>query len=281
MAEARENNEIGVTRIGKTEFQWGTRTYLMGIINLSPDSFSGDGFRDTDDAILKAQQMVSDGADIIDVGGESTRPGADPVTVEEELSRVLPFIRRAAGVLNVPVSIDAYKLEVAQRALDAGAAMINDVSGLKEPGLAKLAAQRKVPIILTSNERGKNVKNVVSTVDTTLHKLIDAALKAGVDRESIIIDPGIGFGKTQEQNLELLRRLDELKAINRPILLGTSRKSVIFNVVGEHAESRLVGTAASVAIGISKGVDIIRVHDVKHMKLIAQMSDAIVRGSVK
>jgi dihydropteroate synthase len=280
MAEAKENNEIGVTSIGKSVFQWGTRTYLMGIINLSPDSFSGDGFRDTDDAILKAQQMVSEGADIIDVGGESTRPGADPVTVEEELSRVLPFIRRAAGVLNVPVSIDAYKLEVAQRALDAGAAMINDISGLKEPGMVELVAQRKVPIVLTSNERGQTVEDIVSTVDTTLHKLIDAALKAGVERENMIIDPGIGFGKTQEQNLELLRRLEELKAINHPILLGTSRKSVIFNVVGKDEEARLVGTAASVAISISKGADIIRVHDVKQMKLIAKMSDAIVRDQV-
>ncbi|MGA2158295.1 MAG: dihydropteroate synthase [Dehalococcoidia bacterium] len=277
MAEAREENYLGVTSIGKTVFQWGTLTYVMGIINLSPDSFSGDGFRDTEDAILKAQQMVQDGADIIDVGGESTRPGADPVTVEEELGRVLPFIRRAAGILNVPVSIDAYKVEVAVRALDAGAAMINDISGLKETELVQLAAQRKVPIILTSNERGKNVKEIVSAVDTTLHKLIDAALKAGVERENIIVDPGIGFGKTQEQNLELLRRLDELKAICRPVLLGTSRKSVIYNVVGEDMEARMIGTAASVAIGISKGADIVRVHDVKQMKLIAKMSDAIVR----
>ncbi len=273
-----DNRDLGETQCGGSVFEWGKRTYIMGIINLSPDSFSGDGFRDTDDAIARAQQMVSEGADIIDVGGESTRPGADPVTVEEELGRVLPFIRRAAGILKAPVSIDAYKLEVARRALDAGAAMINDISGLKETGLAKLAAQRKTPIILTSNERGKSVKDIVSTVDTTLHKLIDAALKAGVERENIIIDPGIGFGKTQEQNLELLRRLGELKAIERPILLGTSRKSVIFNTVGQDAEARLIGTAASVAIGIAGGADMVRVHDVKHMKLIARMSDAIVRG---
>jgi dihydropteroate synthase len=251
----------------------------MGILNLSPDSFSGDGLRSVDDAMLKAQRMVEEGADIIDVGGESTRPGADPVMVEEELKRVMPFIRKAAKVLKVPVSIDTYKLEVARQALDAGAAMINDVWGMqKETGLADLAAERKVPIALTSNQRGQIVEDIVPAVLASLHNLVDAALEAGIARENIIIDPGIGFGKTQEQNLELLNRLDELKAVKCPILLGTSRKSVIFNVVGNEAEARLIGTAASVAIGIGKGADIVRVHDVKQIKMIAKMSDAIVRG---
>ncbi|MHB8086120.1 MAG: dihydropteroate synthase [Dehalococcoidia bacterium] len=269
----------GVTRCGNSVFHWGTRTYVMGILNLSLDSFSGDGLRSVDDAMLQAQRMVEEGADIIDVGGESTRPGADPIMVQEELKRVMPFIRKAAKVLHVPISIDTYKLEVARQALDAGAAMINDVWGMqKETGLADLAAERKVPIALTSNQRGQIIEDIVPAVLRSLHNLVNAALEAGIDRENIIIDPGIGFGKTQEQNLELLNRLDELKAVKRPILLGTSRKSVIFNVVGHEVEERLLGTAASVAIGISRGADIVRVHDVKQMKMIAKMSDAIVRG---
>jgi dihydropteroate synthase len=251
----------------------------MGIINLSPDSFSGDGLASAENALQQAQQMIAEGADIIDVGGESTRPQSKPVSMEEEIARIVPFIREAAKVLPVPISIDTYKYEVARQALDAGANIINDVSGLREdPDLVKLAAERDVPIILTSNERGHAVTNIMKSVTANLSKLILTAEEAGVAWRNIILDPGIGFGKTPEQNIEIMRRLDELKALKRPILLGTSRKSFIGKVLGTEVDDRVEGTGATVAIGIVKGADIVRVHDVRYMSIICRMSDAIVRG---
>jgi len=274
-------SSIGVTRCGDTLFRWGTRTYVMGIINLSPDSFSGDGCSDIEAALEKAQQMVRDGADIIDVGGESTRPGSTPIPAEDELKRVVPFLKQVARLINVPLSIDTYKTDVARLALDAGAGIINDISGLRlNPDLVKLAAARSVPIILTSNERGGKVERIIESVINNLKHLICIALDAGVTRNNIIIDPGIGFGKTQQQNLEILRRLNEFKILQRPILIGASRKSVIGNVLDLPAEQRLEGTAATVAIGICKGADVVRVHDVKQMALVCRMSDAIVRGEI-
>jgi len=253
----------------------------MGIINLSPDSFSGDGCSDIEAALERAQQMVSDGADIIDVGGESTRPGSTPIPAEDELKRVVPFLKQVARLINVPLSIDTYKTDVARLALDAGAGIINDISGLRlNPDLVKLAAARSVPIILTSNERGGKVERIIESVINNLKHLICIALDAGVTRNNIIIDPGIGFGKTQQQNLEILRRLNEFKILQRPILIGASRKSVIGNVLDLPAEQRLEGTAATVAIGICKGADVVRVHDVKQMALVCRMSDAIVRGEI-
>lgn len=267
------------THCGKTVFHWGTRTYVMGIINLSPDSFSGDGLCDDKVALARAEKMVEDGADIIDVGGESTRPDSAPIVAEEEIRRVVPFIKAAANVLSVPVSVDTYKTEVARRALDAGAAMINDVSGLSvEPDLVVLAAQRNVPIVLTANQRGRKVASIMESVMGDLRKLLDIVTEAGVRRENVIIDPGIGFGKTVEQNLEIVRRLDELRALGRPVLLGTSRKSFIGRVLRSGVEDRFAGTAATVAIGICRGADMVRVHDVKQMKLVCCMSDAVVRG---
>jgi dihydropteroate synthase len=269
----------GETRCKNAVFHWGMRTYIMGIINLSPDSFSGDGLSSPKSALERAQRMVEEGADIIDVGGESTRPLSNPLPVEEEIARVVPFIEEAARVLSVPISVDTYKYEVARQALDAGANIINDISGLKEvPGLVKLASERNMPIILTSNERGQPVANIMESVSGNLARLIAVAEKAGVAWSNIIVDPGIGFGKTVEQNLEIIRRLDELKTLGRPILLGTSRKSFIGKVLGTEADNRLEGTAATVAIGIVKGADIVRVHDVAHMKIICRMSDAVVRG---
>ena len=268
----------GETRCKNTVFHWGSRTYIMGIINLSPDSFSGDGLASPKNALERAQKMIAEGADIIDVGGESTRPLSNPVSFEEEVARVVPFIREAAKVLPVPVSVDTYRYETARQALDAGASIINDVSGLREaPDLVKLAAERNVPIILTSNERGHPVTNIMESVIGNLARLISAAEKVGVAWHNISIDPGIGCGKTPEQNLEIMRRLDELKSLGRPILLGTSRKSFIGKVLGTEADNRVEGTAATVAIGIAKGADIVRVHDVAHMKIICRMSDAIVR----
>lgn len=270
----------------------------MGIVNLSPDSFSGDGVEDARSALLKAKQMAADGADIVDVGGESTRPGAAPLPVEQELRRVIPVVEKLHKELSIPLSVDTYKFEVARQAVDSGASMINDIWGLKkEPRLAELAAERKIPIILMSNQRDVSPRHdadfpdIVSVVIADLQKAMEQALAAGVPRENIIIDPGIGFGKTQEQNLDLLRRLEELKALGSPILLGSSRKSVIGWVVDltpeqrkqgkafvPPANPRLEGTAATIALGIARGVDMVRVHDVREMARVCKMSDALVRG---
>jgi len=277
--QARGGPSPGVTRCGKTTFHWGERTYVMGIVNVSPDSFSGDGLDSADAAVAQAQRFVTEGVDILDVGGESTRPGSSSTSVDEELRRVIPVLERLVGKVKVPLSVDTYKFDVARRALDAGAEMINDIWGLnKEPRLAELAAEKGVPIILMSNQRDKPRRNIISAVLSDLKKSIDVALDAGVLWENIIIDPGIGFGKTLEQNLELVRRLDELKVLGMPILLGTSRKSMIGLVLDLPPEQRLEGTAASSAIGIARGADIIRVHDVKELIRISRMSDAIIRS---
>jgi len=277
--KARGGSSQGVTYCGKTTFNWGERTYVMGIINVSPDSFSGDGLNNIDAAVAQAQRFVAEGVDILDVGGESTRPHSSPISVDEELRRVIPVLERLAGKVEVPLSVDTYKFEVAHRALDAGVEMINDIWGLqKEPRLAELAAERAVPIVLMSNQREDPQRKIVTAVIADLKRAIDLALDAGVPWENIIVDPGVGFGKTLEQNLELVRRLDALKALGRPILLGTSRKSMIGLVLELPPEQRLEGTAASVAIGIAKGADIIRVHDVKEMIRVCRMSDAIIRG---
>ncbi len=277
--EERGGQSVGETRCGGATFRWGERTYVMGIVNVSPDSFSGDGLSSVEAAVEQARRFVADGADIIDVGGESTRPGSSPISVEEELRRVIPVVEKLVGELKVPLSVDTYKLEVARRALDAGAQMLNDIWGLKmEPKLARLAAERKVPIILMSNQRDKPQRHILPAVISDLKRSIDMALDAGVAWDDIIIDPGIGFGKTLEQNLELVWRLDRLKVLGRPILLGTSRKSMIGLVLDLPPEERLEGTAASVAIGIAKGVDIVRVHDVRQMVRVCRMSDAIVRA---
>jgi len=270
---------MGVTRCGKTTFRWGERTYIMGIINVSPDSFSGDGLSTVDAAVAQAHRFAAEGADILDVGGESTRPKSEPISIDEELRRVIPVLERLNGKIELPLSVDTYKYEVALQALGAGADMLNDIWGLKqEPRLAKLAAERGVPIILMSNQRENPVKDIVPDVISDLKRAVDLSLDAGVAWQNIIIDPGIGFGKTLEQNLELVNRLDELKVLGRPILLGTSRKSMIGLTLDLPAEERLEGTAATVAIGISKGADIVRVHDVKQMVRVARMSDAVVRS---
>jgi len=264
----------------------------MGVINVSPDSFSGDGLADVEEAVARAERLASEGADIIDIGGESTRPASTPISTDEELRRVIPVVEKLAHKISVPLSVDTYKLEIAHQALDAGANMINDIWGLKkEPRLAMLAAQKDVPIALMSNQRGSSCHDIVSAVISDLKRAIEQALDAGVPWENIIVDPGIGFGKTQEQNLEVLQRLEELQSLNRPILLGSSRKSFIgwaLDLTPEQrlneavfvppGDQRLEGTAATIAIGIAKGADIVRVHDVKEMARVCKMSDAIVRG---
>jgi len=251
----------------------------MGILNLTPDSFSEDGFYDrVEAAVAQAKRFVAEGADIIDVGGQSTRPASEPVSLDEELKRVIPVLERLSGQLSVPLSIDTSKSEVARRAVAAGARMINDVWGLKQdPALAVVAAEAGVPLVLAANERDMTVTDIVPQVIADLKVAIRLARKAGVPEENIIVDPGIGFGKTLEQNLELIDRLAELKVLGQPILLGTSRKSVIGLVLDLPVGERLMGTAATNAIGIANGADIIRVHDVKEMAQVCRMSDAIIR----
>ena len=284
-------DRVKVTRCGKTEFQWGKRTYIMGIINVSPDSFSGDGVATIEDAMAQARRFVDEGVDMLDVGGESTRPNSTSISTDEELKRVIPVIERLARAVTVPISIDTMKYEVARQALAAGAVILNDQWGLKkEPRLAQLAAEKGVPLILMSNQRDKGgydtkadrdtgfYQDVMAEVIAFLRGNIETARRAGVPNENIIIDPGIGFGKTWQQDIEIIRRLSELKALGQPILIGTSRKSLIKMVLNLPANQRVEGTAATVAIGIANGADIVRVHDVKQMVRVCKMADAIVRG---
>ena len=265
----------------------------MGIINVTPDSFSGDGLlENTDrrsrdevihDAVTLALQWVNEGPVIIDVGGESTRPGASTLSLEQELGRVIPVIQALSSALpaEIIISIDTYKAEVARQALDAGASLVNDIWALRaDPLMAALVSERRVPIILMANMRGYQKHEIVSDVTRYLAGSIDLALSAGIPWDHLIVDPGIGFGTTPVENLTLLRRLGELRALGRPILLGTSRKSTIGLVLGGlPADERLEGTAATVALGIAQGVDIVRVHDVHEMMRVVKVADAIVRAN--
>jgi dihydropteroate synthase len=293
----REN--LKPMQIGKKTFVWGERTYIMGIINVTPDSFSGDGLAgNVEEAVAQAIRFVEEGADILDIGGESTRPGSQPISEEEELSRVMPVLRRLVKEVDVPISIDTYKARVAREAIEAGASMVNDVWGLRmDPDMAKVVAEYNVPVVVMHNRShpknavqearlggryvGVEYQDLMADIVRELEYSIGIALDAGVDFEKIIVDPGIGFGKTVEQNLEILRRLGELKVLGRPILLGTSRKSVIGYVLNLPPNERVEGTAATVALGIAAGADIVRVHDVKAMARVAKMADAIVRGAFR
>jgi len=274
---------LPVTRCDNTEFRWGERTYVMGVVNLSQDSFSGDGIGyDVEAAVALAKRMVAEGADVIDVGGESTRPGTEPLLpedIDEELRLVIPVIERLAAELTVPISIDTYKSEVARQAVKAGAAMLNDIWGLKrDPELAEIAAETGLPIILMANQRDAPPKaGILAKVIADLENGIKLAEEAGVPEENIIIDPGIGFGKTLEQNLELVNRLAELREMGKPVLLGTSRKSMIGLVLDLPPAERLEGNLAVTAIGIANGADMVRVHDVEPTVRVCKMSDAIVR----
>ena len=258
---------------------WGKRTYVMGIVNLTPDSFSGDGLNgDVAAAVALARRMEADGADIIDVGAESTRPGSAPVTAEEEAARLLPALTAICEAVGIPVSVDTYKAKVADQAIAAGATMVNDVWGaLADADMARLIADAGVPAILMHNQRKAQYADLVPDVIAGLRRIADHALAAGVSRRNIILDPGIGFGKTADHNLELLRRLPELRGLGFPLLLGVSRKSTIGRVLGLPEHDRLEGTAAAVAMSIAGGADIVRVHDVKEMARVARMTDAIVR----
>ena len=251
----------------------------MGILNMTSDSFSQDGLADQPEAAVEqALRMEAEGADIIDVGGMSTRPGHEEVPTAEELDRVLSVLPELVRRLSVPVSVDTYRYEVADAALRAGASAINDIWGLqREPGLAELAAQSGALLFLMHNQEGTEYRDLVPDVVESLRDSVARAEVAGLSREQLVIDPGIGFGKTAEQNLEMLARLAELRVLGLPILLGTSRKSTIGRVLGTEVDDRLEGTAATVALGIGAGADMVRVHDVRQMARVAAMSDAIVR----
>ena len=273
------------TTIGSHAFIWGRRTYIMGVINVTPDSFSGDGLGgNIRGAVEQAMRFQADGADIIDIGGESTRPasiyaGAAAISADDELERVIPVVETLSAVLDIPISVDTYKAAVAREALLAGAAMINDVWGFRrDPAMAQVAAAADVPVALMHNQRHTRYKDLVPDVIGELRDMTDAAIAAGVRRENIILDPGMGFGKTAEHNLEILRRLGELHALDAPILVGMSRKSTIGYVLDLPVDERLEGTAATVALSVAFGADIVRVHDVKEMTRVARMSDAVVRG---
>jgi len=265
---------------GRT-LELGRRSVIMGILNVTPDSFSDGGrWADPERAVARALQMLHEGADIIDVGGESTRPGHQPVPADEEMRRVLPVIaalRRAAP--EAIISVDTQKAAVAEAALEAGADMLNDIWGLQgDPDMVRVAARRQCPVVVMHNQHGTGYRDLMGDILDFFRRSLALAAEAGLPEELIILDPGIGFGKTALQNLEVIQRLGELRALNRPLLLGVSRKSTIGKVLGGlPPEERLEGTAAAVAIGIANGADILRVHDVLAMKRVAQVADAIVR----
>jgi len=283
-------------KINDFTFEWGTRTYVMGILNLTPDSFSGDGLADFDQdtALQQARDFIKVGVDILDIGGESTRPGAAPVSAQEELDRVLPIINLLVGETDTLISIDTYKAGVAEAALKEGANIVNDVWGLRaDPDLGKVVAAADAPVILMHNRSTPNnaaVKkqlggryigieydNLLEDVKSELMESISLANKAGIPDQKIILDPGIGFGKTVPQNLELLDRLTEIRQLGYPVLLGPSRKSFIGYTLDLPPDDRIEGTAATVAVGIVRGADIIRVHDVSEMIRVCRMTDALIR----
>jgi len=272
---------------GGRTFLCGERTYIMGILNVTPDSFSDGGEHDTaDSAFRHAMEMLEAGADIIDIGGESTRPGADPLPVDEELQRVLPIVERLASQTDAVISIDTYKAEVAERCLDFGAHIINDVSALRGDGdMASVISRYNAPVVLmhskgrpTHMQADPTYECVVGEVYGFLAERMAYACERGISPCNIILDPGIGFGKTPQHNLEIMRRLAEFKSLGRPILMGTSRKSTIGKVLQKPVQDRIWGTAATVAMAIAAGADIVRVHDVAEMAMVARMTDAIIRG---
>lgn len=300
-------------QVGNHTFNWGSRTYVMGILNVTPDSFSGDGLllalsgvsaaskdeaggEGIEAAVEQAGEFLADGADILDVGGESTRPGSQSVSADQEMERVIPVIEAIA--IEFPealISIDTYKAQVAEEALKAGALILNDVWGLRaDPELASVAAKYKAPVVLMHNRSnpasvevrsqlgnayiGSEYQNLIEEVKQELLISVELANKAGIEESHIILDPGIGFGKTREHNLELINRLNEIRELGYPVLLGPSRKSFIGFTLDLPADQRVEGTAATIAIGIARGADIVRVHDVKEMARVAKMTDAIVRS---
>lgn len=281
------------TRCGRQQLVWGERTLVMGIVNVTPDSFSGDG-RTTDAAIAHGLRLAAEGADLLDIGGESTRPGSTPVTPAEEQRRVLPVIEELASATGLPISIDTYRAETASAALRAGATLVNDIWGLRHDlAMARVVAEHGAALVIMHNRTTAPLvspgvgshfaaadygQDLVAEVLHWLRQSLELADQAGIAAEQIILDPGIGFGKGLRQNLAVIRRLAEFRVLGRPLLLGSSRKSFIGRLLGSPPDDRLEGTAATVALGIAHGADIVRVHDVRAMVRVARVADAIVRG---
>ncbi len=271
-------------------FDFTQRTYIMGILNITPDSFSDGGvYFDKEKAVEHALRMQEEGADIIDIGGESTRPGAKAVTLKEEIKRVVPVIEALAKKVSIPISIDTYKSAVADAAISAGASIVNDISGLRfDRRMPKVAARHKTPVVIMhikgtpkNMQKNPSYKSLIPEIVDYLTGSIAIARDAGIPDDMIIIDPGIGFGKTLEHNLEIINRLNEFRGFEKPILIGPSRKSFIGKILGGlPAEERIEGTASAVAIGIFNGANIIRAHDVKAMSRVAKVADAVTRASV-
>ena len=275
------------TRIGPVTFRWGERTFVMGILNVTPDSFSGDGLlagaatQPRDDAVERARRMVSEGADVLDIGGESTRPGHEPLSAADEIARVIPVIAAVRSALpDIPISVDTAKPEVAEAALAAGADLLNDVWGTAPTDtMAAVAAIHGVPLVVMHNRPEPRYTALLPEIIADLQAAIQRALDAGVPASNILIDPGIGFGKTADHNVALLRELEVLRLLDHPILLGTSRKSTLGRILGVPVEDRLEATLATTALGIAAGADLVRVHDVRANVRAARVSDAIVRGT--
>ncbi len=278
----------GELRCGPYRLPLGAKTWVMGILNVTPDSFSGDGIGgDIDAALRQAEQMLTEGADLLDVGGESTRPGAREVPVAEELRRVTPVVQALATRFPVPISVDTYKSEVARAALDTGATLVNDISGLRfDPAMARTAAEYHAAVVVMhiqgtprTMQLHPHYDDLMTEICASLQESTALAMAAGIPPEQVVLDPGFGFGKTLENNLELLRRLRELRSFGQPVLIGTSRKSSIGKILGDlPPEERVEGTAATVALAIAHGADIVRVHDVKAMARVAKVADAVERN---
>jgi dihydropteroate synthase len=271
-------------------FDFSKKTYIMGVLNITPDSFSDGGlYFDKSAAIKRAIQMVEDGADIVDIGGESTRPGSESISIEEELRRIIPVIVAIAKEIKIPISIDTYKSEVAKRALDAGASMVNDISGLRfDPKMSEVVSEYKVPVVIMHIKgRPKDMQQnpvyeaLIPEIMDYLRCGIAIATRSGISDNKIIIDPGIGFGKTSDHNLEIINKLREFTSLEKPILIGPSRKAFIGKILGDApVTQRLEGTAAAVAISIMNGANMIRVHDVKEMAKVAKIADAVKKGKI-
>lgn len=273
-------------KVGPHYFNFSARSYIMGIINVTPDSFSGDGLLNYRQVIVDyAQKLVRDGADIIDVGGESTRPGASPVTIKEELKRVVPVIKSLSKKIKVPISIDTYKPEVAEQALGAGALIVNDITGLRNRKMADICAKHKCGLIVMhmkgrplNMQKNPNYVSLIDEITDYLGAAIKKAQDAGVGADKIIVDPGIGFGKTLEHNLEILRNLSSFKLLGKPIMIGTSRKAFIGKILDKPAQERLFGTVSSSVLAVNNGANIVRTHDVSEVKQALKLADSINRG---
>ncbi|WP_046173326.1 dihydropteroate synthase [Domibacillus indicus] len=264
-------------KAGKYSLTFEEHIHVMGILNITPDSFSDGGrYNETEAAVQHAMQMAKDGAHIIDIGGESTRPGYTPVSIEEEISRTAPVIEAVSAAVQIPISIDTFKARTAEKAVEAGASIINDIWGAKkEPEIAAVAAEKQVPIILMHNRGKKDYTDFMKDCLDDLHDSITIAKKAGVADSQIILDPGIGFAKTMNQNIEMMQNLDEIAALGYPVLLGTSRKRIIDYVLNVPVDERMEGTGATCCFGAQKGCRIMRVHDVKPIARMMKMMDAL------